>query len=60
MVPTAKGRSAFQALKGEYSDGFDEDFFGDDEDRAKLLAMTEVEREAILYDRAQAVQISSY
>ena len=41
---------------GFLSDGFDADFYGDSEDRARLLAMTEVEREAILYDRAQARQ----
>lgn len=38
-----------------FSDGFDEDLFGDEEDRRKLLAMTEIEREAVLYERSQAV-----
>ena len=41
---------------GFLSDGFDADFYGDSEDRARLLGMTEVEREAILYERAQARQ----
>ena len=41
---------------GFLSDGYDADLFGDSEDRGRLLAMTEVEREAILYERAQARQ----
>lgn len=38
------------------SDGYDADLYGDSEDRARLAAITEVEREAILYERAQARQ----
>lgn len=34
-----------------YTDGFGDDLMGDAEDRKKLMAMTEVEREAILMDR---------
>lgn len=41
---------------GFLSDGYDADLYGDSEDRARLTAMTEVEREAILYERAQARQ----
>lgn len=41
---------------GFLSDGYDADFYGDSEDRARLAGMTEVEREAILYERAQARQ----
>lgn len=37
-----------------YSDGWDSDFYGDDEDRKKLTSMNEVEREAVLYERSQA------
>ena len=42
--------------QGFLSDGYDFEFYGDFEDRSRLLAMTEVEREAILYERAQARQ----
>ncbi len=41
---------------GFLSDGYDFDFYGDAEDKARLSGMTEVEREAILYERAQARQ----
>ena len=41
---------------GFLSDGYDAYFYGDKEDQARLLAMNEVEREAILYERAQARQ----
>lgn len=41
---------------GFLSDGYDADFYGDFEDRNRLLAMNEVEREAILYERAQTRQ----
>lgn len=41
---------------GFLSDGYDADFYGDAEDRERLTKMTEVEREAILYERAQARQ----
>lgn len=41
---------------GFLSDGYDVDFYGDAEDRARLNSITEVEREAILYERAQARQ----
>ena len=41
---------------GFLSDGYDVNFYGDAEDRARLEAMAEVEREAILYERAQARQ----
>lgn len=41
---------------GLLSDGYDADFYGDSEDKARLFAMTEVEREAILYERAQVRQ----
>ena len=36
-----------------YSDGFDEDYFGDEEDRKRLMSMTEMEREAIIYERSR-------
>lgn len=36
------------------SDGFGPDLIGDEEDRRRLELMTEVEREAVLYERAQA------
>lgn len=41
-----------------FSDGYDADLFGNDEDRQQLMMMNEVEREAILYDRAQKVKVS--
>ena len=37
----------------ELNDGFDEDLYGDDDDRAHLASLPEVEREAILYQRAE-------
>ena len=37
----------------EFNDGFDEDLYGDDDDRAHLASLAEVEREAILYQRAE-------
>lgn len=39
-----------------FSDGYDADFYGDEEDRKRLAAMTEVEREAVIFERAQSVQ----
>lgn len=39
-----------------HSDGYDDDLYGDGPDRARLLAMTEIDREAVLYERAQARQ----
>ena len=41
---------------GFLSDGYDANFYGDFEDRSRLSGMTEVEREAILYERAQSRQ----
>ena len=41
---------------GFLSDGYDADLYGDHQDRAYLLSLPEVQREAILYDRAQARQ----
>lgn len=41
---------------GFLSDGYDADFYGDAADRAYLAGLTEVQREAILYERAQARQ----
>lgn len=38
------------------SDGYDADFYGDAADRSYLVSLTEVQREAILYERAQARQ----
>jgi hypothetical protein len=52
-----KKKAIAQYNSAEFSDGFDEEFYGDDADRAKLMGMTEVEREAVLYERAQAVNI---
>lgn len=43
--------------RAEYSDGYDEELYGDEEDRQKLLGMTEIDREAVLYERAQAVSL---
>lgn len=39
--------------EAEFSDEFGSDLYGDDEDRARLEAMTELEREMILADRAE-------
>ena len=38
----------------EFEDGYDSDLMGDDEDRARLNAMDELDREMILADRAEA------
>ena len=40
----------------EFEDGYGSDLMGDEEDRAKLMAMTELEREMILADRAEAAR----
>lgn len=37
----------------EFDDGYGSDLMGDEEDRAKLMAMTELEREMILAERAE-------
>ena len=37
-----------------YGDGFGDDLMGDDDDRARLAGMTELEREEILADRRDA------
>jgi hypothetical protein len=50
-----KKKAIAQYNNVEFSDGYDEEFYGDEADRAKLMAMTEIEREAVLYERAQAV-----
>lgn len=50
-VNTRKNVASF----AEHSDGYDDELYGDREDRERLLAMTEIDREALLYDRAQAV-----
>ena len=43
-----------QALsEEEFDDGYGSDLMGDDEDRAKLMAMSELDREMILADRAE-------
>ena len=39
---------------GEFDDGYGSDLMGDDEDRLKLSAMNELEREMILAERADA------
>ncbi len=39
---------------GEFDDGYGSDLMGDDEDRMKLSAMNELEREMILAERADA------
>ena len=39
---------------GEFDDGYGSDLMGDDEDRLKLNAMNELEREMILAERADA------
>ena len=38
---------------GKFVDGYDENFIGDEEDRAMLEKMTEKEREQVIYDRAE-------
>ena len=38
----------------EFEDGYDSDLMGDEEDRARLNAMDELDREMILADRAEA------
>ena len=38
----------------EFEDGYDSDLMGDEEDRSRLNAMDELDREMILADRAEA------
>lgn len=38
---------------GKFFDGYDEDFIGDEEDRAMLEKMTEKEREQVIYNRSE-------
>ena len=42
-----------QELESEYDDGYGSDLMGDDDDRARLAAMTELDREMELADRAE-------
>lgn len=37
-----------------YSDGWDSDFYGDDDDHKNLMSMNELDREAVLYERSQS------
>ena len=37
----------------EYGDGYASDLMGDEADRARLMAMTELEREGELYERGE-------
>ena len=37
-------------------DEYDAEFFGDSKDRAELMAMSEVDREQILFERAKKVR----
>ncbi|CAO1411241.1 unnamed protein product [Diamesa tonsa] len=39
--------------ESEFNDGFDEDFMGDEEDRARLERLSEKERETEIYKRAE-------
>ncbi len=58
----AKKSAATVSEDNEYgflSDGYDVELYGDPQDRAYLASLTEVQREAILYDRAQARQARS-
>lgn len=36
-----------------FDDGFDDEFYGDADDRSKLMAMPEIERESVLAERAE-------
>lgn len=64
IVPSYQKRKASPAASSrknvasfaEFSDGYDDELYGDKEDRDRLLAMTEIDREAVLYERAQAVR----
>ena len=42
-----------EELRKEFDDGYNEEFIGDDEDRATLGNMTEKEREQELYNRLE-------
>ena len=60
MIPKKRVSSVSRRAteyRAEYSDGYDEELYGDEEDRQRLLGMTEVDREAVLYERAQAVSL---
>ena len=38
---------------GDFDDGLDDNLMGDEEDRLKLEAMTEKEREQVIYERLE-------
>ena len=37
----------------DFDDGYDEDWYGDEDDRRELMAMTQLEREKILFERRE-------
>ncbi|KAG5183536.1 plus-3 domain-containing protein [Tribonema minus] len=49
----SRSPSASPAASSEDTDAYDEDLYENEEDKAKLMAMPEVERENILYERAE-------
>lgn len=41
----------------EFNDGFDENLFGDEDDKRKLASMTEKEREQVLFERGERREV---
>ena len=44
---------AFSSDIEPFNDGYDSDLYGDEEDRAYLMSLSQLEREEILYDRGE-------
>jgi len=40
--------------ESDFEDGYDDDLMGDEEDRAHLMSLTELERETIIFERHEA------
>ena len=49
----ADSDGSFEFNYEDYEDGYDSDLMGDAEDRAKMQAMTELDREMVLFDRQE-------
>lgn len=49
MLPVSQGSDI-----SDYGDGYGSDLMGDEEDRAMLMAMNELDREMILAERSEA------
>ena len=53
LTPSENESLTDESDEGEFDDGLDEHCIGDDEDRNKLMNMTEAERERVLFERME-------